>query len=257
MKDMYEALRAGPGWANTMFFVAYDDGGGFYDHVTPPSEDVPNPDQGCQVPDGCSAHPFDFKRLGIRVTSFLISPWIPKNTAIQRPTGPTPTSQYDLTSGLATAKNLFNLKSFLTKRDAWAGTFESLLTLDEPRTDCPLHLPEGPPVTDPWTCPGCHNEPADLRRLAEIAEGDEERVKAQHCSAQTHVCEGTAAVTERQKRLMRKLSSVFPDAALPADITFEKAEAWIEQHSAKWMELPAPPKLTPEEFMESTQAARR
>jgi hypothetical protein len=49
-------------------------------------------------------------------------------------------------SGLATAKNLFNLKSFLTKRDAWAGTFESLLTLDEPRTDCPLHLPEGPPV---------------------------------------------------------------------------------------------------------------
>eukprot|EP01046_Picozoa_sp_COSAG06_P082649 COSAG06_NODE_29651_length_552_cov_1.220751_2_plen_46_part_01 len=46
---MYEALRAGPGWENTMFFVAYDDGGGFYDHVTPPSEGVPDPDQGCQV----------------------------------------------------------------------------------------------------------------------------------------------------------------------------------------------------------------
>ena len=83
------------------------------------------------------------------------------------------------------------------------------------------------------------------------------QVKAQHYSAQTRVCEGTAAVTERQKRLMRKLSSIFLDAALPADITFEKAEAWIEQHSAKWMELPAPPKLTPGEFMESTQAVRR
>lgn len=34
LKDMYEALRAGPGWEDTMFFVAYDDGGGFYDHVS-------------------------------------------------------------------------------------------------------------------------------------------------------------------------------------------------------------------------------
>ena len=33
VKDIYEALRAGPGWEDTMFFVAYDDGGGFYDHV--------------------------------------------------------------------------------------------------------------------------------------------------------------------------------------------------------------------------------
>ena len=33
----------GPGWENTMFFVAYDDGGGFYDHVTPPSEGERSP----------------------------------------------------------------------------------------------------------------------------------------------------------------------------------------------------------------------
>ena len=29
LKDLYEALRAGPGWENTLFFVAYDDAGGF------------------------------------------------------------------------------------------------------------------------------------------------------------------------------------------------------------------------------------
>jgi phospholipase C len=33
LKDIYEALRAGPKWESTMFFIAYDDGGGFYDHV--------------------------------------------------------------------------------------------------------------------------------------------------------------------------------------------------------------------------------
>ena len=47
-----------------MFFVAYDDGGGFYDHVTPPYGDVPDPAADCHVPQDCSGHsvPFDFKR---------------------------------------------------------------------------------------------------------------------------------------------------------------------------------------------------
>lgn len=43
----------------------------------------------------------------------------------------------------ATVKKLFNLKSnFLTKRDAWAGTFEKYFYIrDTPRDDCPgLHL---------------------------------------------------------------------------------------------------------------------
>ena len=96
--------------------MAYDDGGGLYDHVVPPSESVPDPAVDCDFGDGCSSNVFDFRRLGIRVTSFLISPWIPANLAIPRPTGPDPTSQWDLTSGLATTKNLFNLPSFLTKR---------------------------------------------------------------------------------------------------------------------------------------------
>jgi hypothetical protein len=198
-----------------------DDGGGFYDHVTPPSEGVPNPDSasGCQVPANCSGHPnFDFKRLGIRVTSYVISPWIPKNLAIQRPTGPQETSQWDLTSNVATAKNLFGLKTFLTKRDAWSGSMTELLTLDEPRDDCPLHFPEGPPVSGPWTAPGTTNSASDLRRLAARFEDSPE---AQHCSAERRVCEGSASVTERQKRLIRKLANQFPGSAPDMeDITY-------------------------------------
>ena len=33
LKDVYEALRAGPKWQQTLLFVAYDDGGGFYDRT--------------------------------------------------------------------------------------------------------------------------------------------------------------------------------------------------------------------------------
>ena len=151
VKDIYEALRAGPGWGKTLFLVAYDDTGGFYDHVIPPHEGVPADESPCGVQNHGCPDRFDFRRLGNRVASFIMSPWIAKGKVIQTPSGPTPTSQFELSSICSTAKTLFNLSSFLTKRDSWAGSFESLL-LDTPRpdSDCPMHLPDAPP---PWTPP--------------------------------------------------------------------------------------------------------
>ncbi len=57
---------------------------------------------------------------------------------LHAPQGPTATSQYEHSSIPATVKKLFNLPGpFLTARDAWAGTFESVFSLSSPRTDCP------------------------------------------------------------------------------------------------------------------------
>ena len=36
---------------------------------------------------------------------------------------------------------------------------------------CCRHLPEGPPISGPWTAPGTKNEAGDLRRLAESEGG--------------------------------------------------------------------------------------
>jgi len=72
------------------------------------------------------------------VQAMLISPWIPKGTVFQEPKGPSSTSQYEHASIPATIRQLFGLPEFLTKRDAWAGTFLELLTLDAPRTDAPI-----------------------------------------------------------------------------------------------------------------------
>lgn len=44
----------------------------------------------------------------------------------------------------ATVKEVFGLPRFLTKRDAWAAPFTELLTLDSPRQDCPMTLPDPP-----------------------------------------------------------------------------------------------------------------
>ncbi|XP_072997111.1 non-specific phospholipase C1 [Typha latifolia] len=140
IKEIYETLRASPQWNETALLITYDEHGGFYDHVPTPVSGVPNPD-GIIGPD-----PFYFKfdRLGVRVPSILVSPWIEKRTVIHEPNGPTPQSHFEHSSIPATVKKLFNLNSnFLTKRDAWAGTFESYFSIRKsPRIDCPEKLPE-------------------------------------------------------------------------------------------------------------------
>ncbi|XP_027111047.2 non-specific phospholipase C1 [Coffea arabica] len=140
VKEVYETLRASPQWKEMALLITYDEHGGFYDHVPTPVEGVPNPD-GIIGPD---PYYFAFDRLGVRVPTLLISPWIDKGTVIHEPNGPTPQSQFEHSSIPATVKKLFNLKSnFLTKRDAWAGTFENAFKLREtPRDDCPEKLPE-------------------------------------------------------------------------------------------------------------------
>ncbi|KQK02781.1 non-specific phospholipase C6 [Brachypodium distachyon] len=143
VKDVYEALRAGPQWNSTLLIVTYDEHGGFYDHVATPVAGVPSPD----AVRGPLPFFFKFDRLGVRVPTIMVSPWIKKGTVVGRPpNGPTATSEYEHSSIPATIKKIFNLRSdFLTKRDEWAGTFEHIFTeLKEPRTDCPETLPEVP-----------------------------------------------------------------------------------------------------------------
>ncbi|KAF8018822.1 hypothetical protein BT93_H3658 [Corymbia citriodora subsp. variegata] len=148
VKEVYETLRASPQWKEMALLITYDEHGGFYDHVPTPVDHVPNPD-GIVGPDPFYFH---FDRLGVRVPTILVSPWIDKGTVIHAPQGPTPHSQFEHSSIPATVKKLFNLKSnFLTKRDAWAGTFERYFYLrDTPRDDCPETLPEVTTKLRPW-----------------------------------------------------------------------------------------------------------
>lgn len=145
MKTVYEALRASSYWNDTLFIITYDEHGGFYDHVPPPMVGVPNPDGiNCTTGDI-----FSFNRLGVRIPTIMVSPWINANTVVSEPPAaqkPTPTSQYDTTSVAATMKKLFGTQKFLTKRDAWAATFEHVWSQrTSPRTDCPATLPTPPP----------------------------------------------------------------------------------------------------------------
>jgi phospholipase C len=122
--DVYEALRAGPGWAGTLLVVTYDEHGGLYDHVPPP--------WGATPPDGDAGEfGFGFDRFGVRVPTVLVSPLIEAGTVFRPPAGGPP---HDHTSVLATVEQRWGLLP-LTRRDAAAPALGSALTLDSPRAD--------------------------------------------------------------------------------------------------------------------------
>ncbi|KAJ1276094.1 hypothetical protein BS78_05G187900 [Paspalum vaginatum] len=170
VKEVYEALRSSPQWDETLFVITYDEHGGFFDHVPTPVDGVPSPDGiASDAPVG-----FAFDRLGVRVPALLVSPWIEPGTVLHRPSGPEPTSQYEHSSIPATVKKIFGLKEFLTARDAWAGTFESVLTRASPRTDCPETLPEPVPLraTEAEEQRGISDFQAELVQLGAALNGD-------------------------------------------------------------------------------------
>ena len=76
VKEVYETLRASPQWNEMALLITYDEHGGFYDHVPTPVSGVPNPD-GIIGPDPFY---FRFDRLGVRVPTILVSPWVDKGT---------------------------------------------------------------------------------------------------------------------------------------------------------------------------------
>ncbi len=141
--DVYQALHNGPAWAKTLLIVTYDEHGGNYDHVHPPT--------GAIAPDGIiGPSGFDFTRFGVRVPAVIVSPLIPPGTILRAPENGPP---FDHTSIIATLRARFGLAA-LGKRDAAAPGVGSVLSLPTPRTDDPLARIKPPTAADPVLEPG-------------------------------------------------------------------------------------------------------
>lgn len=131
IKEVYETIRRSAHWEKSLLIITYDEHGGFYDSAIPPKTVAPG-DSNKHNKNG-----FDFKRLGSRVPAVVVSPYIPKGTV--------DSTLYDHASIPATIEKLFGLDP-LTERDKHTNDVMSTLSLDKPRTDCPILLND--PVPD-------------------------------------------------------------------------------------------------------------
>jgi phospholipase C len=134
---VYEALRANPEvFERTVLLVTYDEHGGFYDHVPPPTDAAAPADRPGWVTRleralwHRNTSAFDFTVLGPRVPAVLVSPFIRRGTVDHR--------THDHACVPATLRELFAPDARpLTPRDGWAATFRGVVNLDTARTDLP------------------------------------------------------------------------------------------------------------------------
>jgi phospholipase C len=76
LSRVYSALVSNPAkWARTLLIICYDEHGGFFDHVSPPTMKY-NPPPGNKWLD-----PAPMSTLGVRVPGIIISPLVAKGTA--------------------------------------------------------------------------------------------------------------------------------------------------------------------------------
>lgn len=146
LKEVFDSLTSTPQarekWRNTLLVVTFDEHGGCYDHVPPPVAVAPG-DLG--KPPAAPDYTFDFKRLGVRVPTLLVSPRIEKHTVFRSESSP---HHYDHCSVIATLlkwKGIDPSRAGMGGRVANAPTFENVLGLSE--TDARTDLPNLTPVS--------------------------------------------------------------------------------------------------------------
>jgi phospholipase C len=129
IKATYEAIRRSPLWESSLLIVTWDEHGGFFDHVAPPSAIAPGD---TAVGSKYNQYGFTFGQLGVRVPAVVVSAYIPPNLIDHR--------TYEHSCIPATVQAAFELPA-LTQRDRAARSLLPLRSLEQPRADAPTALP--------------------------------------------------------------------------------------------------------------------
>jgi phospholipase C len=175
LADVYNALRNSAYWdeANTLLIVTYDEHGGCYDHVPPPTNATPPGGQTLPTPPNYPyVYPFPGTRFGPRVPALLISPYVPANTVF-RPEGfipnqPNNVPPYDHTSVIATLRDFFGIGS-LTARDAAAPSLAPVLSLTSNLNYGPKSVtPPAPPSIAAAALPTIRQHPTHLAKMLAV-----------------------------------------------------------------------------------------
>lgn len=125
--NVYNALRKSPNWESTLLIITYDEHGGFFDHVSPPATVAPDK----------YTKEYAFDRLGVRVPTILISPWLDAGVC---------KTTFDHTSILRYLCDKYGMKPLGRRTSPEAGPLQAQSFADElrkrstPRTDTPAAI---------------------------------------------------------------------------------------------------------------------
>ncbi|MEF3403997.1 alkaline phosphatase family protein [Agromyces sp. CCNWLW203] len=143
--EIYSSIKAsasadGSNALNTMLLITFDEHGGCYDHVPPPSATPP------EVDEPAGEMGFRFDRLGCRVPAIAVSAYTRAGTVIN--------DEMHHGAVIATLSKLHGLKP-LTRRDAEANDMFNAVNLDAPRhpltwpATTPQYIPPNPQSKSP------------------------------------------------------------------------------------------------------------
>jgi phospholipase C len=138
---IYNAVRDSPDWERTLLIILFDEHGGCYDHVPPPTVKDCNvaisPDDKVIAPDQPGGSGFRFDRLGPRVPAIIVSAYTPPQTRLH--------DVFEHTSILSSVVNCFGLPpGQFGRRQANALDVGAALQRSGPRQDRPP-IPEPHP----------------------------------------------------------------------------------------------------------------
>jgi phospholipase C len=125
---IYTAVTRSPAFAHTVLVINYDEWGGFFDHVPPPTAPIPPASAAAGDTDG---------RLGFRTAALVVAPWAPAGVVSH--------VELDHTSVLRLIEWRWSLEP-LSVRDATANNLADALNFSAPpRTRVPsFAVPVGP-----------------------------------------------------------------------------------------------------------------
>ena len=181
--ELFQAIQSSSYWEKTLFIITYDEHGGLYDHVPPPSNMIAPTrelqNSKCYAPANSGFPPqyeknFDFTRYGVRVPTILISPWIAPGTLLKT-SGGTP-AQFEHTSLLSSVFDTFGISQPLDERDASAPTVADVFTnLDRqpnhgPKLPSTILPPKGSPPNPYSACSDARDEDNPLIKFEAAAQ---------------------------------------------------------------------------------------
>ncbi len=152
--SIYTALATSPQWKKCTLVITYDENGGFYDHVPPPTTtDDTNAKFG--IP--------GFEQMGFRVPTLVIGPYAKKSYVSS--------VTYDHTSALKHLQNQFGLETLNPRMDA-ANDITDCLDMDRMAAgdwEPPIDIPLVDRFAYPTTAAACTSS-GGLRQLDPISE---------------------------------------------------------------------------------------